>query len=143
MHKAKMILKELNYIEKLGRLSEVNGEKDWYNDLYVKLIIDSTDAIADYAAAPVWLQKLMNAYADGNNTVFADSKGNIAYWHKKFIPRRNEILNWSKPVDGTTTITEWKGLHSLDEIVHVYNLPTGFIQNCNSTPLSYPVAAAH
>jgi len=71
-----------------------------------------------------------------NNTVFADNKGNIAYWHGNFVPRRNETLNWSMPVDGTTPYTEWKGLHTLDEIVHVYNPPTGFIQNCNSTPFS-------
>jgi acyl-homoserine-lactone acylase len=69
-----------------------------------------------------------------NNTVFADDKGNIAYWHGNYVPRRNKKLNWSKPVDGTTPITEWKGLHTLDEIVHVYNPTTGWIQNCNSTP---------
>ena len=71
-----------------------------------------------------------------NNTVFADNKGNIAYWHGDFVPRRDKKLNWSKPVDGTITATEWKGLHSLDEIVHVYNPATGWIQNCNSTPFT-------
>ncbi len=71
-----------------------------------------------------------------NNTVFADNKGNIAYWHGDFVPRRDNKLNWSKPVDGTTTATEWKGLHTLDEIVHVYNPSTGWIQNCNSTPFT-------
>ena len=69
-----------------------------------------------------------------NNTVFADNKGNIAYWHGDYVPRRDKKFNWSKPVDGTTTATEWKGLHTLDEIVHVYNPKTGWIQNCNSTP---------
>jgi acyl-homoserine lactone acylase PvdQ len=58
---------EMNYIEKLGRLAEVNGEKDLYNDLLIKLIIDSTDAIADYNHAPQWLKKLCNAFADGIN----------------------------------------------------------------------------
>ena len=69
-----------------------------------------------------------------NNTVFADNKGNIAYWHGDYVPRRDKKFNWSKPVDGTTSATEWKGLHTLDEIVHVYNPATGWIQNCNSTP---------
>src|ERR1700740_3006589 len=32
---------EMNYIEKLGRLSEVNGEKDLYNDLLIRMLIDS------------------------------------------------------------------------------------------------------
>jgi acyl-homoserine lactone acylase PvdQ len=27
-----------------------------------------------------------------NNTVFADNKGNIAYWHGDFVPRREYSL---------------------------------------------------
>jgi len=69
-----------------------------------------------------------------NNTVYADDQGNIAYWHGDFMPRRDSSYNWSLPVDGTTAATEWKGVHTLDEIVHVYNPATGWIENCNSTP---------
>ena len=71
-----------------------------------------------------------------NNTVYADDQGNIAYWHGNFMPRRDTAYHWSLPVDGTVAATEWKGLHELDEIVHVYNPATGWIQNCNSTPFS-------
>ena len=71
-----------------------------------------------------------------NSTVFADNKGNIALWHGNFIPIRDKKINWSKPVDGTTSATEWKGLHTVDEIVHIYNPPNGWIQNCNSTPFT-------
>jgi acyl-homoserine-lactone acylase len=71
-----------------------------------------------------------------DNTVFADDKGNIAYWHGNFIPKRDPNLDWAQPVDGTISSSEWKGLHSLDEMVHVYNPPTGWIQNCNSTPFT-------
>ena len=71
-----------------------------------------------------------------NNTVFADHRGHIAYWHGDFVPKRNPLLNWSKVVDGTTSATEWQGLHSLDEIVHVYDPESGWIQNCNSTPFT-------
>jgi acyl-homoserine-lactone acylase len=69
-----------------------------------------------------------------NNTVFADDKGNIAYWHGNFVPIRDSAINWSKPVDGSTKATEWQGLHPLNEIVQVHNPATGWIQNCNSTP---------
>ena len=58
---------EMNYIEKLGRMAEVKGEKDLYNDLLIRLVIDSADAITDYKKAPPWLQKLCNAFADGIN----------------------------------------------------------------------------
>lgn len=73
---------------------------------------------------------------NSNNTVFADDKGNIAYWHGNYMPKRNPAYNWSLPVDGTTKNTEWQGLHSLDEIVHLYNPQSGWIQNCNSTPFT-------
>jgi len=71
-----------------------------------------------------------------NNTVYADDQGNIAYWHGNFMPKRDNSYNWALPVDGSIAATEWKGLHELDEIVHVYNPATGWIQNCNSTPYS-------
>lgn len=71
-----------------------------------------------------------------NNTVFADVKGNIAYWHGNFIPRRDPQFNWDKPVDGNNPATDWNGLHTVKESVHVYNPATGWIQNCNATPFT-------
>ncbi|MBS1654897.1 MAG: penicillin acylase family protein, partial [Bacteroidetes bacterium] len=71
-----------------------------------------------------------------NNTVYADADGNIAYWHGNRIPKRDTKYDWSKPVDGTIKATEWKGLHTLDETVHLYNPPNGWLQNCNSTPFT-------
>ncbi len=73
-----------------------------------------------------------------NNTVFADNKGNIAYWHGNYIPIRDPAYDWGKSVDGTTQKTEWKGLHPVDETVHSYNPENGWLQNCNATP--YTVA---
>ncbi|MDB5232149.1 MAG: acylase [Chitinophagaceae bacterium] len=82
-------------------------------------------------------QKAMEMRANNsNNTVFADDKGNIAYWHGNFMPKRDTKFDWSLPVDGSTSATEWKGIHALGEIVHVYNPATGWIENCNSTPFT-------
>jgi acyl-homoserine lactone acylase PvdQ len=82
-------------------------------------------------------KKVMDLKANtSNNTVFADNKGNIAYWHGNYIPVRDKSLNWSKPVDGSISTTEWKGLHNVDESVHTYNPAIGWIQNCNSTPFT-------
>ena len=58
---------EMNYIEKLGRLSEINGNKDLYNDLMMRILIDSASAKADFANAPYWLQQLLYAFANGIN----------------------------------------------------------------------------
>jgi acyl-homoserine-lactone acylase len=71
-----------------------------------------------------------------NNTVYADAEGNIAYWHGNFLPKRDPKYDWSKPVDGTTSATEWKGYHTVDESVHIYNPQNGWLQNCNSTPFT-------
>ncbi|MCU0468754.1 MAG: penicillin acylase family protein [Arcicella sp.] len=84
-------------------------------------------------------KKIMDLRANtSNNTVFADYKGNIAYWHGNYVPIRDPKLNWGKVMDGTTSKTEWQGLHAVDEIVHSYNPVNGWLQNCNSTP--YTVA---
>jgi acyl-homoserine-lactone acylase len=82
-------------------------------------------------------KKVMDLKANtSNNTVYADNKGNIAYWHGNFMPRRDPKFHWGKAVDGTTDDTEWNGLHEVDETVHVYNPVNGWLQNCNSTPFS-------
>jgi acyl-homoserine lactone acylase PvdQ len=71
-----------------------------------------------------------------NNTVYADKKGNIAYWHGNYVPKRSTKFNWDRPVDGTTVETDWFGTHKLDEMIHVLNPINGWIQNCNSTPFT-------
>jgi acyl-homoserine lactone acylase PvdQ len=71
-----------------------------------------------------------------NNTVFADSQGNIAYYHGNFVPKRDPRFDYSQPVDGSTTETDWQGIHTLDEIVTIVNPANGWIQNCNSTPFT-------
>ncbi|MGE0772012.1 MAG: penicillin acylase family protein [Cyclobacteriaceae bacterium] len=71
-----------------------------------------------------------------NNTVFADSKGNIAYFHGNFMPRRDPQFDWSKPVEGADLRTDWKGLHEANELVQISNPAIGWIQNCNATPFT-------
>jgi acyl-homoserine-lactone acylase len=71
-----------------------------------------------------------------NNTVFADAKGNIAYWHGNYVPERDPLINWNAPVDGSLASNDWKGLHGINEIVQLKNPANGWIQNCNSTPFT-------
>jgi len=58
---------ELNYINAIGRLAEVEGEKEIWRDLRMKMYIQPADMQAKYAASPAWLKNLMNAFADGLN----------------------------------------------------------------------------
>ncbi|MBI1765200.1 MAG: acylase [Acidobacteria bacterium] len=58
---------ETNYLNALGRLAEAEGEAAIYSDLRMKLFITPEDLKAKYQASPLWLKKLMNAFADGLN----------------------------------------------------------------------------
>lgn len=71
-----------------------------------------------------------------NNTVYADSSGNIAYYHGNFVPRRDPTFDYSQPVDGSDPATDWQGLHDVEEIVTIVNPDNGWIQNTNSTPFT-------
>jgi acyl-homoserine-lactone acylase len=71
-----------------------------------------------------------------NNTVYADSSGNIAYYHGNFVPKRDPDLDYSQPVDGSNPATDWQGLHTVDETITILNPANGWIQNCNSTPFT-------
>ena len=58
---------EKNYLEVLGRQAEAYGEGYLYNDVMMRLIYDSAQAVADYAKSPDWMHKLLDAFADGVN----------------------------------------------------------------------------
>jgi acyl-homoserine-lactone acylase len=71
-----------------------------------------------------------------NNTIFADSKGQIAYLHPQFIPRRDDRFDYTQPVDGSDPATDWKGLHALNEAPRLLNPANGWIMNTNNWPYS-------
>src|SRR5579872_810710 len=58
---------ETNYINAMGRLAEAEGESKIYQDLRMKLFIDPATLKKQYAESPVWLQTLMNSFADALN----------------------------------------------------------------------------
>ena len=62
---------ETNYLNAMGRLAEAEGESKIYQDLRMKVFIDSEAIKKDYAASPEWIKKLMNAWADGLNFFLA------------------------------------------------------------------------
>jgi acyl-homoserine lactone acylase PvdQ len=68
------------------------------------------------------------------NVMVADTSGNIYYQRTGRVPRRPSGYNWSKPVDGSTSATEWKGLHPASDHLQVLNPAQGYMQNCNIPP---------
>jgi acyl-homoserine-lactone acylase len=71
-----------------------------------------------------------------NNTIFADDKGEIAYLHPQFIPRRDDRFDYTRPVDGSDPATDWHGLHAMDEAPHLLNPASGWLYNSNNWPYS-------
>ena len=69
-----------------------------------------------------------------NNTLFADDKGEIAYLHPQFVPRRNDRFDYTRPVDGTDPATDWGSLHTLSELPNAISPPNGWVQNTNAWP---------
>lgn len=94
-----------------------------------------------------WLRTKANDYSaymkvaelkanSSNNTIYADDKGNIAYLHPQFIPKRDNRFDYTKPVDGSDPATDWQGLLPLDKAPRLLNPPTGWIFNTNDWPYS-------
>ncbi len=69
------------------------------------------------------------------NVLYADCEGNIQFVYTGRIPRRDPRFDWSRPVDGSDPATEWSGIHSLGDLPQVLNPESGFVQNCNSSPM--------
>jgi acyl-homoserine-lactone acylase len=69
-----------------------------------------------------------------NDTIFADDKGEIAYLHPQFVPRRDVRFDYTRPVDGSDPATDWHGLHGLNDLPSVSNPPNGWVQNTNTWP---------
>jgi len=68
------------------------------------------------------------------NTCYADKDGNIFYVYNGAVPKRDASFDWTKPVDGSDPRTEWKGLHTFDELPQILNPVSAFVQSCNATP---------
>lgn len=71
-----------------------------------------------------------------NNTIFADALGNIAYYHSNYIPRRDTAFDWTKPVDGSDTLTDYHGVLSVAQTPYVMNPNSGWLYNSNNWPWS-------
>ncbi len=71
-----------------------------------------------------------------NNTVFADSEGNIAYLHSNFIPVRDTRFNYLQPVNGSDPATDWEGVHTIEDTPNAVNPSVGWLQNTNNWPFS-------
>lgn len=106
---------------KMARFEEGGQLDEWYNMTRARNLDEFKKAMSA-TAVPMF------------NAVYADRDGNIFYVYNGAVPKRSLKYDWSKPVDGSTSETEWQGYHAFAELPQVTNPKSGFVQNCNSTP---------
>jgi acyl-homoserine-lactone acylase len=105
---------ERNYLEIMGRLSEVDGADRLYEDLQMRLIYDTAAAKSDYEKSPAWFKDLLHAFAAGVNYYL--------YKHPEVKPA---VLNRFEPwfpllyTDGSIAPTQTGGL-TVRDLKHFY-----------------------
>jgi acyl-homoserine-lactone acylase len=100
---------ERNYIEKLGRLSEIEGENYLLQDLQMQMLYDTAAAIEDYKNCPQWLRDLLQSFSNG-----------IHYYLYRHPEIKPALLAKFEPwypllfTDGAYVATQTGGLQSAD-----------------------------
>ena len=87
----------------------------------------------DLASFQRWMRLHANS---SNNTIYADDRGHIAYWHANFIPRRDTSFDWTRPVDRSDPRTEWGPLLTLEQSPRLLDPSSGWLYNSNNWPWS-------
>ncbi len=92
-------------------------------------------AIFGYDSAQNWVefrQAASNFAVPSQNTVYADTEGNIAYQTPGNIPIRQASHSGDYPVPGWTDDYEWQGYIPFDQLPYAYNPPEGYIASANN-----------
>ncbi|HEV8132992.1 MAG TPA: penicillin acylase family protein, partial [Acidobacteriota bacterium] len=122
-HYGPVVLKRGNkaYAAKLAYADEVQFGESFYFFNFAKNVYDFKQGLALNQVMP-------------QNVMVADTTGNIYYQRAGRVPIRPEGYDYFKPVDGSTSKTEWRGIHPSSELYEILNPPQGYMQNCNIPP---------
>jgi penicillin amidase len=101
------------------RGEELNSLEEWTNLARAKSIDDFAESLSKIAY--------------NFNVLYADARGNIAYWHIGFIPIRADGDNPWLPHDGTGG-AEWQGYIPWDDMPHTINPERGWMTSWNNKP---------
>jgi acyl-homoserine lactone acylase PvdQ len=68
------------------------------------------------------------------NIMVGTVHGDIFYLRNGRVPIRAPGYDYSRPLPGNTSKSEWSGIHALEDLVQLHNPPQGYMQNCNISP---------
>jgi penicillin amidase/acyl-homoserine-lactone acylase len=80
-----------------------------------------------------WTQAMRMSAVPMFNTVYADAE-QIAYFYNALLPIRQPGHDWKSVLPGNERALIWKDYLPFDELPHVAQPPSGFVQSCNATP---------
>jgi acyl-homoserine-lactone acylase len=100
---------EVRHIEQWYRMNKASRFEDWLDAMRMN-------------ALPMF------------NVGYADREGHIFYVYNGRLPRRPEGYDWAGIVPGNTSRTLWTQSLPFDRLPQVKDPPSGFVQNCNSSP---------
>ena len=112
---------ETAYAARIAYAEVVNAIEAWYE---LNVARDYTGAVKALDTRALFPQ----------NVMVADTSGNIYYQRTGRVPIRPDGWDWTRPVDGSTSSTEWPGFHPASDHLQVLNPPQGYMQNCNIPP---------
>lgn len=89
-----------------------------------------------------WQSQLARMAVPSTNFIYADEKGNIAYFYNAAIPNRPEEVkaNWRGVLPGNRGDLIWEGAVDFAEIPKLINPSSGWLYNANNEP--YTAAGA-
>jgi len=77
------------------------------------------------------------------NVGYADRAGNVFYAYNGLLPIRQEGWAWELYLPGDTSNNLWTDTLPFDQLPQVFNPPSGFIFNANSTPFQTTLGAGN
>ncbi len=109
------------YVAKLSYAEEVQFGEMFYHFNFAKNIAEFKRGLE--------LNQIMP-----QNVMAADTAGDIFYQRAGRVPIRPAGFDFSKPVDGSISASEWLGIHPARDLLQITNPPQGYMQNCNIPP---------
>ena len=109
------------YAAKLSYAEEVQFGEAFHQFNFAKNIADVKRGLALNQVMP-------------QNVMAADTHGDIYYQRAGRVPIRPAGYDFYRPVDGSTSKSEWLGIHPSGDLHQVTNPDQGYMQNCNIPP---------